>query len=66
MAVFYGEYDKVATVSNVEWAIGKMQDAIVYAHKYPLGHMSFMMARDMSFFTDDVMSILNGYNGKEE
>jgi hypothetical protein len=30
---------------------------------YYLGHMSFAIAKDMSWFTVDTMAILNHYNG---
>jgi hypothetical protein len=37
---------------------------VIFFHSYYLGHMSFAIAKDMSWFTVDVMALLNHYNSK--
>ena len=41
-----------------------MKDTVIFYHQYYLGHMSFAIAKDMSWFTVDVMAIVNHYNNR--
>jgi len=34
---------------------------LIWKEVYPLGHMSFSLAKDMSFFTVDAMNLINQY-----
>ena len=59
-----GEKDLLADPKDVEWTYQQLKDITVFYHQYYLGHMSFAIAKDMSWFDVDVMAILNHYNGK--
>jgi len=37
------------------------EDVVVHNKVYPLGHLSFTLAKDMSYFTGDVMDLVNQY-----
>jgi hypothetical protein len=59
--MFVGSSDELADAIDNEWAYSMMPNAVTYYHEYPLGHLSFMVAKDMSFFTTDVISYLKKY-----
>ena len=62
-ALFVGTYDKLATVADNEWLVQNLPaDYLVWNQTYPLGHLSFSLAQDMSFFTEDVMALLTQYS----
>ena len=37
------------------------KDSLIWNKTYPLGHLSFTLAKDMSFFTGDVMNLVKQY-----
>ena len=60
--LFVGTYDVLSTVEdNVELATKLNPDQLVWHETYPLGHMSFAIAKDMDYFTGDVMSLVGKY-----
>ena len=46
---------------NVELAQKLNPDQLVWHKTYPLGHMSFAIAKDMDYFTGDVMDLVAKY-----
>lgn len=61
IAMFVGTGDQLATVEDNRWAKTQMSTVQFYK-EYELGHMSFMIAKDMSYFSTDVMNLLHQYN----
>ena len=60
--LFVGEYDKLATVGDSVWLKDHLsEDTLVWYKTYPLDHLSFSLAYDMSFFTTDAMALVNQY-----
>ena len=60
--LFIGTQDKLATVADNQWLETQLSEGIlVWNQTYELDHLSFSMARDMSFFTNDVMNLVNKY-----
>ena len=56
--------DLLSDKRDLEWSQAQLKPSTnIYYQQYYLGHMSFAIAKDMSYF-DDVMSILNHYNDK--
>ena len=52
----------MATVEDNEWLATQLQEHVLVHNKvYPLGHLSFAMAKDMSYFTGDVMDLVDQY-----
>lgn len=39
-----------------------MTNDVVFYKEYSLGHLSFMVANDMTYFTQDVMSLFKTYH----
>lgn len=64
LALFGGKNDVLADPRDVEWFYNQVKKSVVFYHQYYMGHSTFAIGKDMSFFTVDVMSILNHYNGK--
>ncbi|CDW90338.1 ab-hydrolase associated lipase region family protein [Stylonychia lemnae] len=61
IALFVGEDDEVATVIDNRWAKDQLK-TLVYYQEYKLGHLSFLIGKDGSYFTQDVMNLLNTYH----
>ena len=57
-----GTQDNLATVEDTRWAFEKLKQSIVHYEEYDLGHLSFFIAKDMSYFSKDVVGILEKYH----
>ena len=62
IAILAGEKDLLADPKDVEWTYEQLKHTTVFYYMYYLGHMSFAIAKDMSWFTVDTMALLNHYN----
>jgi pimeloyl-ACP methyl ester carboxylesterase len=62
VAIQNGSLDKLANPVDVAWTESQIK-SLVFSHEYRLGHLSFAIAKDMSFFTVDTMALINHYNG---
>ena len=60
IGMFVGTSDQLATVEDNRWAQTQIS-TIEFYKEYTLGHMSFMIANDMSYF-NDVMNMLKKHN----
>ena len=56
--MFVGKKDELATDIANEWARDTMKDAVKFYKEYELGHLSFLLGKDMSYFTTDVLNLL--------
>jgi len=56
-------YDELADPEDVEWLYQQLSatNSVVYYEKYMLGHMSFLIAKDMDYFNVDAISLINKY-----
>jgi hypothetical protein len=63
ISVFSGSADMIAVPEDTVWTTNQFKDQIVFQKEYTLGHLSFLTAKDMSYFTTDVMAVLNHANG---
>lgn len=61
VAVFVGKYDIVATPTDGQWTVDQIGDAVVHYQEINGGHLTFVVGKDVSWFTEDVMGILNEY-----
>jgi hypothetical protein len=59
--MFVGTSDELATVDDNRWAKTQLTNVLIHYKEYPLGHLSFMVAKDMSYF-NDVMSLIHSHN----
>lgn len=62
-ALIAGSLDKLGDPRDVEWLYDTIKDTapVVFYHEYYLGHASFAIAKDMSWFEVDVVYLLNQY-----
>lgn len=65
IAMFVGTADKLANVEDNHWLRDRLGDNVIHYGEYELGHLSFMLAQDMTWFMTDAMDLINKYNGKE-
>jgi lysosomal acid lipase/cholesteryl ester hydrolase len=61
VAVFSGSYDKLADPTDVATLVQQLGSNVVFNKQYPLGHLSFALAKDMSWFSGDVVSVIDQY-----
>lgn len=64
IGIFGGTKDLLADVKDVEWARDQLGSNVIFYHQYYLGHLSFAFAKDMSWFSVDVMAIIDHYNNR--
>ena len=62
VAILGGSQDLLADTKDVDWLNEQIKEHVVFYHQYYLGHISFAIAKDMSWFTVDVMALVNHYN----
>ena len=58
IAMFVGKKDELATDTANQWARDTMKDVVKFYKEYELGHLSFVVGKDMSYFTTDVLNLL--------
>ena len=60
IAMFVGSLDRLATVEDNRELREKLEGGanIVFYREYELGHLSFVLAKDMTWFKEDVVRIL--------
>jgi hypothetical protein len=57
-----GSSDKLSDTLDDEWLYQRISDHVVFRKIYPLGHASFGIAKDMSWFSGDVVDLIKQYN----
>lgn len=62
VAIMSGAGDRLADRTDVQWTAAQLS-SLTFKKQYDLGHMSFVIGKDMRYFTQDAMAILNHYNG---
>ena len=53
-----GSDDKLANPTDAAWLRDQLGDNVVFYEEYKLGHLSFTMALDMSWFTNDIVPLI--------
>lgn len=61
-ALFSGSLDKLADPVDVAWMHEQIKEHVVFAKEYHLDHFSFVIAKDMSYFTEDAVNVIQQYN----
>lgn len=61
VALLQGNSDLNADPVDVQWLYDQITDQVVFRQMYNLGHLSFTLAKDMSYFTD-VVNLLEQYS----
>jgi len=59
IAIFTGTEDELSDLGNSRWIKRALKkENLVFYKEYELGHLSFMVGKDMSYFTKDAMAVL--------
>jgi hypothetical protein len=61
-AIIHGVYDRLADPQDVEILRQMNLPYVIEDLEFPLGHASFAIAKDMTWFSNDVVNIINKYN----
>ena len=62
-AMISGSADTEAMPADVAWTIEQIKDHVVFAKEYQgFDHSTFIIAKDMSYFNNDVVSVIKEYN----
>lgn len=61
VAMVQGSSDKLADELDVQWLYDQITDQVVYRQEYNLGHLSFSLAKDMTWFQEGVVGVINQY-----
>lgn len=56
IVMIVGAVDQLVNYQDTRIVHEKMKDTVVFYKEYELGHLSFFVAKDMTYFTQDVMS----------
>jgi hypothetical protein len=67
IAIFVGKHDKLSTVPDALWLKEEINDKdpvwpIVQMKEIDGGYETFFIGKDMSYFKDDVMTLVRKYN----
>lgn len=61
IALVAGSGDELGDPKDVQWLYYQIQDTVVFYETYDLGHMSFVIAKDMTYFSIDVVNLIKEY-----
>ena len=61
VAIFAGRQDVLADTTDARWTAGQVKSTVRY-QEIDAGHLTFLVGKDMSYFTNDVMSLMNYYS----
>ena len=58
VAMFTGKDDLMADLTDSRWTRDMLSDSIVHYEEIEAGHLTFLVGKDMSYWTRDVMNLL--------
>ena len=61
VALFAGTSDILADTTDAEWIRDTIGSNVVHYEEIAAGHLTFLVGKDMSYFTDSVMNLLYQY-----
>jgi len=62
IVLLYGKQDRLASEMDVEWLLDELGSNVIFKKMYEeMGHTTFMMSREISWF-DDIINIIEMFN----
>ena len=61
-ALFSGDMDGLATPEEVTWLSAQLGDNVVFQKQYHMDHFTFILGKDMKFFSEDAVAQLHKFN----
>jgi hypothetical protein len=55
VALFTGSLDDLADTKDTAWLKEQVKETLIFDHQYRMGHVSFLIGKDMSWFELDAM-----------
>ncbi len=66
IVILHGKQDRLASELDVEWLIDELGGNVIFKKLYEeMGHSTFMMSREISWF-DDIINIMDMFKKEEE
>ena len=62
VAMFTGTYDTLADLTDARWTRDRIGDNIVHYEEIAAGHLTFLVGKDMTYWSDGVMTLLEQYH----
>jgi len=62
VALVVAKDDTVATTTDAQWTMQQIGAAVISYQEIKGGHVTYIIGKDMSYFTDNVMGLLAKYN----
>ena len=62
VAIFAGTDDVLADATDAQWIRDTIGSNVVHYEEIAAGHLTFLVGKDMSYFTNNVMSLLQQYH----
>jgi len=62
VAIFTGIEDILADLTDARWTRDRIGDNVVHYEEIHAGHLTFMVGKDMTYFTEGVMDLLQQYH----
>lgn len=62
VAVFSGDTDRLADPKDVAWTVEQIKHTMVFNKEYHMGHLTFAVAKNMTYWNDDLMPLIKEYN----
>lgn len=62
IAMFVAYDDTIADPMDAQWTADTIGSAVFHYQYIEGGHLTFMIGKDMTYYTQDVMGLLNQYN----
>jgi hypothetical protein len=66
IAMFVGSVDTLADPKDSEWTRNEIGSPVVHYQEILGGHLTFMIGKDMTWFSQDVMGIIEQYHPVSE
>jgi len=60
--MFVGLDDELATPADARWTRDQIGSAVVHYQEQVGGHLSFNVGKDMTFFTETAMGLIEKYH----
>ncbi len=62
VAIFTGIEDILADLTDARWTRDRIGDNVVHYEEIHAGHLTFMVGKDMTYFSEGVMDLLQQYH----
>ena len=62
VALFYGSLDALTEPSDIDWLHDQLALSVIHIEKLEAGHATFLLGKDMSWFGETVLDLINKHH----